>query len=442
MNGVAAKAASRAASRSGVPPRGEAGQAQRRDGGAGVEGRHAAGAQGEGGRARRQARPLPVRSERALAVGDGQLPVTGVGGAGLVVNFERHAGGDARREAPGGDRRRGVDHAEHPHRAAGDRGVAFPGEPPERVVRARSQPLTLSVVELCEAMTDQRARSVSGDLACTRSTHRSSPRRPSGRRRSRRLRPGRSTGPCGRATARRALVPGQRAASRAARWLSPMTPMTVGGVGGRGPADGGRPGGPPRRRDAAASGATQAAQRAGRDRRTGTCRPPAPSRATGRSASWPGTAPTAGSRARRSRSSSSVMSVRPMPRPRCSGATLTLATPAHRDRPAEPVLPHVVAASAAPAGPRRRTRRGTAPGRPEPGDVQPAGRLLRRVDAERPLAQVQLGVEVVVEAWAGSPRQSRRPPYGQSPDVRPGPRPASASSARQPSFSMMSSVTL
>ena len=35
-------------------------------------------------------------------------------------------------------------------------------------------PVTLSAVEQCEAITDQSARSACGDLACTRSTHRSS----------------------------------------------------------------------------------------------------------------------------------------------------------------------------------------------------------------------------------------------------------------------------
>ena len=186
-----------------------------------------------------------------------------------TLTRDRRRGSRGRRPRPATSTTRSI----HIERLA-DRGVALPGEPPERVVRRGVQPLTVSAVEECEAITDQSARSA---LAVT------------WRARAPRtgvvaaavpavggeavvrgfVRPGRCTGPRGRATARRAGPTSQVTGpqSRAAWCAPPMMPTTVGGLGGRGAAHGGRLGG-----RSAADGRVvrreQVAQRAGRDRRT------------------------------------------------------------------------------------------------------------------------------------------------------------------------------
>src|ERR1700734_2036335 len=142
MNGVAAKAASRAASASGTPP---AARPARRRVLTGVPAYRAArpraptvsagepavraGGGGGGGT------DGPVLDKDALAVADGQLPAAGVGGAGVIADDQRDRQRDAGREAAGGDGARRVDDAQHPQGALGDRGIALLGEPPERVVR-------------------------------------------------------------------------------------------------------------------------------------------------------------------------------------------------------------------------------------------------------------------------------------------------------------------
>src|ERR1700733_11991868 len=110
MNGVAAKAASRAASASGPPP--AARPARRRvltgvpayravrpraptvrAGVAAVRGGGGGGGGTDG----------PVLDKDALAVADGQLPAAGVGGAGVIADDQRDRQRDAGREAAGGD---------------------------------------------------------------------------------------------------------------------------------------------------------------------------------------------------------------------------------------------------------------------------------------------------------------------------------------------------
>ena len=113
----------------------------------------------------------PVGDKGALAVGDRQLPATGVGGARLVVDLERDAtetaGGKPRAAiAAGASTTRSI----HIERLA-DRGVALGGEPPERVVR-RGQRGDGAARPRSARRSPTRARAaIPRAAACTRSTN-------------------------------------------------------------------------------------------------------------------------------------------------------------------------------------------------------------------------------------------------------------------------------